>query len=297
MHDRVTHPKASKTVKDVIQDLNIWEDELAEYYRCGGEHLTELTKLRTAHKMLPDSTPSSVRLSVKNCVSYDTFKKELRTTLRYLEDYGGMKGATAHMVEQPMRAAESTDYEITQAATAEEGEVDVVALIATLIRGGCDDEMVLAAVQRMQRNGPRARTSPTRPRASTPLRDPKDNKCANCNEKGHDASKCPKTKVMMTERKCHTCNRTGHLARNCPDKDKKGNTGGQARIAAHDGPMRAMMVAEDDGYTLVTRRPIPRGTLISELPVRPNAGNQASRRSRFAPLLCSGYSSVDCVES
>ena len=61
--------------------------------------------------------------------------------------------------------------------------------------------------------------------------------------------------------------------------------------------MRAMMVAEDDGYTLVGRRPIPKGTLISELPVRPTGGNQASRRNQFAPLLCSGYSSADCVEA
>ena len=51
MHDRVTHPKASKTIKEIIQDLNIWEDELAEYYRCGGEHLTELTKLRKAQNV------------------------------------------------------------------------------------------------------------------------------------------------------------------------------------------------------------------------------------------------------
>ena len=46
MHDRVTHPKASKTVKDVIQDLNIWEDELAEYYRCGGEPVSIFLSVR-----------------------------------------------------------------------------------------------------------------------------------------------------------------------------------------------------------------------------------------------------------
>ena len=132
--------------------------------------------------------------------------------------------------------------------------MDVVALITTLIRGGCDDEMVLAAVQRVQRANPKARAGPFKPRANTPPRDspprdPKDNKCANDNEKGHDASKCPKAKVMMTERRCHTCNRTGHLARNCPDNDKKGIAGGQARIAAQDGPRRAMVVTEDERYT------------------------------------------------
>ena len=145
MHDFVTHPKTAKNIKEVIQNLNTWEGELDEYYRCGGEKLSEITKLRTAHKMLPDATPSSVGLSVKCCVNYDAFKKELRTTLRYLEDFGGMKGAAAHMVDQQPRFEAAMAEADTQAA--EEGEVDIVALITTMQQAGCDGEMVLAAVQ------------------------------------------------------------------------------------------------------------------------------------------------------
>jgi hypothetical protein len=82
MYDSVTHPKVSKSFKEIMQDLHNWEGERDEYYRCGGERMSELTMLRTAHKMLPEATPSSVRLAVKNCANYDSFKKELRTTLR-----------------------------------------------------------------------------------------------------------------------------------------------------------------------------------------------------------------------
>ena len=129
--------------------------------------------------MLPDTTPASVRPSVKNCAKYDTFKRELRTTLRYLEDFRGMKSGAAHVVEQPPRNEESTDYAAQQAA-AEEDEVDMVALITSLVKSGCDHEMVLAAVQRVQRAGPKARAGPFKPRAKTPPSDPKDKKCANC---------------------------------------------------------------------------------------------------------------------
>ena len=162
--------------------------------------------------------------------------------------------------------------------------------------------MVLAAVQRVQRANPKARAGPFKPRANTPPRDspprdPKDNKCANCNDKGHDASKFPKAKVLMSERRCHTCNRTGHLARNCPDKDKKAITGGQARLAIQDGAMKVMVITDDEGVRQVGHRPSPKGTLISELPVRQTGGNQATRRNRFAPLLCSGYPQTDCRQA
>ena len=259
MHDLVTHPKTSKNTKEVIQDLNTWEGELDEYYRCGGEKLSEITKLRTAHKMLPDATPSSVRLSVKSCLNYDAFKKELRTTLRYLEYFGRMKGAAAHMVDQQPRFEAAMAEADTQAA--EEGEVDIVALITTMQQAGCDGEMVLAAVQRVQtRTGPRTKTGPFKQRAATPPRDPKENKCANCSEKGHDKDNCPKAKIATSERKCHTCGRVGHLARNCPDKDKARTTGSQARLAIQDDQPRVWgcVVEEDEGFTRVGHRPVPK---------------------------------------
>ena len=55
----------------------------------------------------------------------------------------------------------------------------------------------------------------------TPPRDPKDNKCANCNQVGHTKESCPKPLIAMEEMKCHICNKTGHIARICPDKDKR----------------------------------------------------------------------------
>ena len=37
MYEDVTHPKPSKSVREVIQDVTLWEGKVDEYYRCGGE--------------------------------------------------------------------------------------------------------------------------------------------------------------------------------------------------------------------------------------------------------------------
>ena len=132
---------------------------VAESSACAGMPVQDGT---LAWWVLPDTTPASVRLSVKNCVNYDTFKKELRTTLRYLEDFGGMKSGAAHLVEQPPRNEEPAAT-ADQQALAEEDEVDMVAFITSLVKGGCDHEMVLAAVQRIQRGCPKSRTGPYKP--------------------------------------------------------------------------------------------------------------------------------------
>ena len=40
MYEDVTHPKPSKSVREVIQDLTLWEGKVDEYYRCGGERMS-----------------------------------------------------------------------------------------------------------------------------------------------------------------------------------------------------------------------------------------------------------------
>ena len=37
IHKDIVNPKPSKFVTEVLHDLNTWEGELEEYYRCGGK--------------------------------------------------------------------------------------------------------------------------------------------------------------------------------------------------------------------------------------------------------------------
>ena len=39
--------------------------------------------------------------------------------------------------------------------------------------------------------------------------------CVNCNEVGHDQTKCPKPRVEPKDRKCLRCDKTGHVASQC----------------------------------------------------------------------------------
>ena len=94
-------------MNDVLHDLDVWEGGRDEYYRCGGETLSGMTEIMTAHKILAAATPSSYRLRLNECRSFAAFKKELRDTMRYLEDSGTRTtGAAAHMLEEPQTYAQ-----------------------------------------------------------------------------------------------------------------------------------------------------------------------------------------------
>ena len=46
--------------------------------------------------MLPDDTTSQIRLRVKDCTVFNSFKKELRTTINFLSSYDCLhKGRSA----------------------------------------------------------------------------------------------------------------------------------------------------------------------------------------------------------
>ena len=91
MHRDIINPKASKSLNDLLHDLNVWEGERDEYYRCGGDRLSDRSEIMTAHKLFPANTPESYRTAVRYCRSFDEFKRELRDTMRYLEDSGGKR--------------------------------------------------------------------------------------------------------------------------------------------------------------------------------------------------------------
>ena len=67
MHREVTRPRASANLAQLEKDLDKWEADLEEYYRCGGDRLAERTKVITARDFLPERTDAAVWLAVKKC--------------------------------------------------------------------------------------------------------------------------------------------------------------------------------------------------------------------------------------
>ena len=53
MHDGVTRLNASKRLADVERDLDKWEADLDEYYRCGGDRLGKRTMVFSAKTIPP----------------------------------------------------------------------------------------------------------------------------------------------------------------------------------------------------------------------------------------------------
>lgn len=125
-----------------------------------------------------------------------------------------------------------------------------------------------------QRQGGRAQSAPSRQRARTPPRDPKDHKCANCKEKGLSHLACPHPAKPMEKRRRHECNGEGHTALRCPNK---GKTSSSARLAIADKPSLVFTVRDvvhGDGF-----RPVPRGAKICELPVKAGGISQKERKA------------------
>ena len=150
--------------------------------------------------------------------------------MKFLGDYKCLeKGrSTAHAAEERHAASFSADEIAAGPPEQDADRTDVVAMVESMHREGHSADNIAAAVRNAsysrgrappgaQRQGGRAQSAPSRQRARTPPRDPKDNKCANCNEKGHTHVTCPHPAKAMDKRKCHECVEEGHTARRCPD--------------------------------------------------------------------------------
>ena len=102
MHRDIIKPPPSKRLADVIADIEAWEGRLVEYYRCGGDRLSDRTKVITAIDMLPPDTPHSPMLALKDVRDIEKLKDQLRQDIRFLEDFGGLRKVGAHIVENPL---------------------------------------------------------------------------------------------------------------------------------------------------------------------------------------------------
>ena len=100
MHKDVINPKPVDSLASVLHTIEDWEGEMEEYYRCGGDTLAPKTKMMTVRGVLPADTAASVHLALKCITDFEGFKRELRTTLQFLKDYGGVSSRprAAHLV-------------------------------------------------------------------------------------------------------------------------------------------------------------------------------------------------------
>lgn len=269
MHRDVTYPTHSKSLHDLEADLDRWEADLEEYYRCGGEAMMPKTKLMTAKNFIPKGTNPAVHLAVKNCASYEEFRRDLRATVTYLSDRGAIGSQHAHLVEKPPENEDSDAVERPGPAEWETLPMPDEFPSGTFPNQQARDNYVLVMsrfAQRRQKAGNRKQQSPQAPtRARAPPRDARDIKCANCNQTGHTAQACSRPALPTDQRKCHTCNKTGHLSRNCPE-NKKANL-----VASQDGERAAIFMVRDENHT--PGRPVTLGEAV----IKPT-GSQRDKR-------------------
>ena len=63
----------------------IWDSDqqkiFAEYYRCGGDQLSDKTKILTAMGMRPPGSTASIHLAIQGVRSYEKLKDKLQKTI------------------------------------------------------------------------------------------------------------------------------------------------------------------------------------------------------------------------
>ena len=99
MHNDVIRPSASKRPADVERDLDKWESDLDEYYRCSGHRLGERTMVLAAKTIILPSTDAAVWLAIKGCETYADFRTTLRGCMQYLINHCMGNAARAHLVD------------------------------------------------------------------------------------------------------------------------------------------------------------------------------------------------------
>ena len=92
MQREVNAPKQSKKLSEYMEDLAVWEGELTEYHKCGGDPMSDKTKIIIALRMLPFNTPSGIKVPLKTQKDFEDFKDQVRSDIRFLQDFGGSGG-------------------------------------------------------------------------------------------------------------------------------------------------------------------------------------------------------------
>ena len=80
---------------------------MTEFVNFGGTPLPEMTKVIAAMGMLPSTTPTNVKMCLKDVETLEKFKDTLMENIQFLKDFGGLKSPGAHIVEDPLGPARS----------------------------------------------------------------------------------------------------------------------------------------------------------------------------------------------
>lgn len=71
MHKDVMTAAVSKQLGDVVKDMERWESELGDYYKCGGEALPEKTEVLIA------MAPTAVKSQLRSLATYDFHERRI----------------------------------------------------------------------------------------------------------------------------------------------------------------------------------------------------------------------------
>ena len=311
MQSDVNVPPKSKRLADVMDDIDTWEGQLLEYYKLGGDHMSDRTKIIIYLRMLPQATPSSFKMAFKGVGDFESSKDELRSNIKYLQDFGGL--AAAHVMAdepaQPQATGTTGDGQEKEEGTITVDDFPVFMLqnLSSQEKDGLVAAVNRAAQQRRQQAQPRKVQPAPKARPAPPPRDARDVKCANCGQGGHTAAACKKPRIPVEERRCHTCGKQGHIASKCPDKPA--NVAETAQEAtARPQPGTIFAVEDEDGFVPAQRRVFrPRPLTLADLPITVKVSQAARRRkapvgNRFQAIAeeeepCSTHESRQANES
>ena len=113
--------------------------------------MSDKTKIIVCLKMLPQTTPSSLKMALKGIKDFEGFKDELRSNIKYLHDFGGL--ASAHLIGEEVFPHPTDPGVATPAPSESESQVneeDIPAFVLQYLHGPERDGLVAAINRSVQ---------------------------------------------------------------------------------------------------------------------------------------------------
>ncbi len=250
---RMLHTKQIKDLESVPAGIAEFEAKIEEYINAGGTGFGSDREMKSdLTAILPAKLREDLLWSATDPRSFTAFRDmviaQSARTLAARRRGGGLH--TVNEEDERAEAGEAADEGVPMVSNVEE---------------------LIAAFNKMNRNGQKRNPNDRRPTPRAPTRGTDERpprKCANCGQT-HAALKCPHPAVAVEKRKCWACGEEGHTSRFCKKKEK-------GAIKAVDEECNAFFVVEegdDEGFTQAKHtfkaRPMPRtATLADYMPLK-----------------------------